>query len=727
MSTPAAAQDTPFSKLVPPTPLELHQSMVRQKSRAGASRYQLAKTQALSSIVPLAFDAQYYRLELSIDEVGEAIYGRLTMKARALTDGLMSTGLDLGMNLIVDSVYIDDELDYSWRHREHRLLFFFPEAMAAGEEFEITVVYNGHFPDENYLNTALYFSEYQGVPCICSSSECFYARTWWPCQDRPDDKADSVDVIVTVKSNFFVSSNGVLRDSVDNGATTTYWWHEQYPITTYLVAVAISEYEHSQSWYHYGPGDTDSMVVDFYSFPKTSPQWTKIIDMIEFFSDTFCEYPFIEEKYAMTHFVWSQGAMENQTNSSMGVEIGDEPDVMSHELAHQWVGDYITCETMHDIWLNEGFATYAEVLYNEYQYGPDAIGDFFDPLETIMKSLDGSIYVDDISSDYNIFTFLVYFKGARVLNMLRHHVGDSTFFNILREYCTTPAFTYGNVNTSTFRALCESVSGQNLYEFFQDWIYGEFYPKYQYRWAANPGPDGTYNVYLIITQYQLSQPQVFDMPIDIHIEHASGVIDSLVVYNDSREQEYVLSIVDDQPPVAVQFDSGNWILKTVYEYPYPLRIIDEELAAGRMLLMYQDSIVAIGGTPPYHFTVAEGALPEGLALDEVSGVIAGTPLAAGEFSFVVRVNDAVANVDTETCSLFIEETTVIPGDLDVNGRVDPLDVAYMVMHVYRGAPPPPLINTADVNGDCMVNPVDVVMLASHVYKSLGVLSPGCVE
>jgi hypothetical protein len=472
------------------------------------------------------------------------------------------------------------------------------------------------------------------------------------------------------------------------------------------------------------------MAVDFYPYPELTGSakraWPATVATIEFYAETFGEYPFLEEKYAITHFPWG-GGMEHQTNTYLSDQYTDNRYLLSHELAHQWWGDYITCETMHDIWLNEGFAVYCEALYDEHEWGHAALHELMEFYETFAKWESGSVYIHDISSEDNIFVLRVYYKGAWILHMLRHYVGDSTFFDILRAYYNDPELAYGNANTADLRRVCETVSGRDLSEFFQDWVYGEYYPKYHYFWTTAPGVPGTYDVYLRIKQIQDWQPQVFDMPIDIHLEHASGTVDSLVVFNDSREQDYVLTITADQPPVDLAVDPGRWILGKAFLGLYPVEIVNETIADGQMCFTYEDSIFVVGGEPPYQYSIADGSLPEGLVLDEVTGKITGVPQSAGQFSFTARVEDDAYAADTHLYTIAVEERTCAPGDLDLSGEVDPLDVTLLAKHVYQAAPPPLVINTADVNGDCRVDPLDVIMLVNHVYKGLGPLLDGCVE
>jgi len=715
---------TPYSQLVPISPDELHRFLAKGKAQA------LDRTQRLAAMYrqPAAgqedMDARYYRIELRIDEVAELVYGRVTMRARALVDGFSQPVLDFYSSMTVDSVYDSGVYTTSWTHASDLLTINLASSYDVDEEFAVTVVYHGH-PTEGGFQ-GFYFGSHGGTPVISTLSEPYMARTWWPCKDRPDDKADSVDIIVEVNEDFLVSSNGTLRDSVDNGLTVTYSWHEQYPITTYLVSLAITDYSHFRRAYVYGPADADTMPVDFYPYPEkywdAVASWPEAVDQIEFFAGVFGEYPFVEEKYGMTHFPWG-GAMEHQTNTSAtSGAFGFYRYLIAHELAHQWWGNYITCETWSHIWLNEGFASYCEALYAEHLGAWSALHSYMSGMQYWRG---GTIYIYDTSSIGAIFSSRVYDKGAWVLHMLRRHVGHQTFFDILRAYYSDPALAHAHASTEDFRDVCESVSGQDLHEFFQDWIYGEYYPKYNYSWLTEPGASGEYNVFLHIYQNQTTNPTVFDMPIDIGLQRFSGVVDTARVYNNKRSQNFMFTIADDQPPQSVIIDPGNWILNTDNPVAYTFHIINDTLADGAQYFAYEDSVIAKGGVEPYEFAITSGSLPAGLQLGQVTGKITGTPTAAGTFTFTVRADGGYS--DTRTYDLEIAETQYVPGDLDLSGEVQPPDVVLMVNYVYMSLAPPLIMNSADVNGDCAVNPLDVVWLVNYVYREIGTLVPGCVD
>ncbi|MCP4709793.1 MAG: M1 family metallopeptidase, partial [Planctomycetes bacterium] len=196
---------TPFNIEKPKaSPREMHKILAEHQVRAFARQQEM---EARYRSVPSAqdnYDVTYYELDLRIDDVAEIIYGRVTMRARALVDGFYQPILDFQAPMDIDSVYQNGVHTDSWDHSSDLLTIDLASSVNTGEEFEVTVVYHGD-PIEVVIDV-FYFSRHEGTPVISTLSEPFFARTWWPCKDRPDDKADSVDIIVEARSDLFVSS-----------------------------------------------------------------------------------------------------------------------------------------------------------------------------------------------------------------------------------------------------------------------------------------------------------------------------------------------------------------------------------------------------------------------------------------------------------------------------------------------------------------------------------------
>lgn len=290
----------------------------------------------------------------------------------------------------------------------------------------------------------------------------------------------------------------------------------------------------------------------------------RIIPMTTRFSQLFGEHPFEKNGFATLNndFIW--GGMENQTLTSLCPGCWGE-NLMSHEFAHQWFGDMITCGTWADIWLNEGFATYLESIWLEYTGGYNAYKNDINNNATAYISQNpgwamyNPAWVDnppDINTLFN--TAITYYKGACVLHMLRYTLGDTVFFNALNSYATdTTSFKFKNVTTDDFAAKLSSVAGQDMSWFIDEWVKSPNHPVYQNTYGFTNLGNGQWEVKFKTKQTQTNS--VFrKMPLTLRIRF--GVTgDTLVkVMNDSNNQ--VFSFTFGKQPTNLTFDPNNDIV-----------------------------------------------------------------------------------------------------------------------------------------------------------------------
>lgn len=510
-------------------------------------------------------DAIYYKLEFEIGIDPNTFAGKMTGKFIILSNNKNSIKLDFDSYLNISGVG-GKATDYNLVGYD--LVLDLNGTYNAGDTVEVFVEYAG-IPRTFGTYAGLWFANHGSTsnntraPVIFTLSEPFGARSWWPCKDDPRDKPESMDIHITVPAveyhgfQLYAVSNGTLMGITENGNNTrTYHWHEQYPIATYLVSLAISNYQLYSEWYV--TAANDSMPVDYFVYPEriadTTYNYTSTVDMIRTYSERFIEYPFIEEKYGMANFGWG-GAMEHQTVSSMG-SMGFW--VVAHELAHQWFGDHVTCADFGHIWLNEGWATYLEAIYAEELGG---FGGYRSYMNDIAYYGGGTIYVEDPLND-NVFAGIVYDKGAWVNHMLRGVMGDSSFFSAVKAYLSDPQFAYKAATTEDFQAVMEQYYGADMSWFFQQWIYGEGYPQYEYTWNYEMVA-GKYKTYLTIQQKQHlpNANDLFVMPIQLVIMTIPGPVrDSVTVFNDQRTQTF--EFITDLKPASIQFDPLDYILST---------------------------------------------------------------------------------------------------------------------------------------------------------------------
>ena len=501
------------------------------------------------------FDALYYELNLKVSLNPNNLEAAVTGCFQSKIEGLQTVVLDFDDALTIDAV-TGSVSEYILEGEEFEITLDLP--YNTGEIFEITTTYHGLPRLLNDIK-AFNFRHHGGVPTVATLSTPFLAHTWWPCKDGPEDKPDSVDINITIPDesyggyDLYASSNGRLVDIVDNGdGTRTFKWHEGYPIPVYYVGIAISNYRIFSHYFQYS--DTDSMEVPYYIFPESysdaQQTFEDVVDMIGFLSERFCQYPFITEKYAMSE-IGFYGAIENQTNTIMG---GVNPNwymIVIHELAHQWFGDMITCANWHHGWVNEGFASYCEALWIEHIEGFESYKDYMARMDYYDG---GTVYLKDVSDPFQVFVGIIYGKGAWVLHMLRHVVGEDNFWIIMGNYCHT--YAYGYASTEDFQSVCENVYGQSLNWFFQQWIYEEYYPVYAYHWSSVE-QDGNHTVMLTIEQVQVDT-DVFKMPIDVTFLTQEGT-ETIVVFDSLQTQTFKPTL--SSKPIVTVLDRDGWILK----------------------------------------------------------------------------------------------------------------------------------------------------------------------
>jgi aminopeptidase N len=709
-----------------PNPAEMHR--IEGEGKASALQHQRGIQSSLTAaeiIDQNGFDADYYSLNIRVDEIALQIYGQVSMRARARTNGFMTPTLNFTNGLTTDSVRSFGR-PITWTHASNFLYINLDSSYNTGDGFEVTVYYHGHPPEGGFQGFAFgVHGSNPSVPIISTLSEPYLAQSWWPCKDVPSDKADSTDVRTRVNSSFYCVSNGVLRDSINNGdGTTTYAWHEQYPITTYLVSLAISNYSRFDRWYHYG---ADSMPVRFYSYPEKLTSalagWPVAVDQIGFYSATFGEYPFIGEKYGMVHFNWG-GAMEHQTvTSATSSSFGFDQYLVCHELSHQWWGDMITCRNWNHIWMNEGFASYCEALWAEHLGGTSGYRNYMSGMKYVSG---GRIYIDDTTNVGNIFSSRVYDKGAWVLHMMRGIIGDSAFFATLRAYYDDPRYKWKDVVTEDFRDLAESVSGVNLHDFFNDWIYGYYYPQYMVSTRPQLLPDGSWRLNLHLRQAQATDPQVFHMPVDIKVTgDGLGTIISRVS-NTQRDQDYFFDGFTSIPSF-VALDPNGWILQVnALTEAYRAHIFTDTLLPGNQYAVYRDSVRGMAA-PPLQYVLAAGILPNGITLDPATGVLSGMPLAAGSFPIIIGLYDGTHTYyDQRSYTLKIAPSPLVLGDQHNDGVVDVFDVIHLINEVFTNGPSPSPANLSDVNRDCTLDVQDVLALINFVFLNGTAPQYGCL-
>lgn len=507
------------------------------------------------------YDLRHVDLTLDLDFERSGIEGVVRFDFNSSRAGVDSLLLDLVDEMEVISVTREGRA-VPYRHARRLLVLALDPPLADEEEASIEVRYRGTPVFDGFLG--LQFQTHpglsgEGIPVVQSLSETNAAPSWWPCKDVTHDKF-SADVSLTVPEGYLATSNGILVASgpADTGRRF-YHWRALTPLPSYLIAVTATNFVTWSDTYTPTSG-APGMPVRYYAYPedetKARAVWARTPEMIAHFAGRFGEYPFTEEGYGMVEFNWG-GAMEHQTLSSMGAFLfnadlyGNER-VVAHELAHQWWGDLVTVGHWDDIWLQEGFATYGEVLWFEHAGGDSA---YLAHLRTRVpppgREFEGTLYRPTYT-----FNSTVYFKGAWVLHMLRYLLGDEPFFHALREYRRNLAV--GTSGTELFRELLEQTTQRDLGGFFEAWVYGTGRPIYELFWTSAARDEGV-DVDVRLRQIQREEP--FAMPLELVAIFDNAPAETTTVESFERESAFRLHY--SREPNRILLDPRDRVLKRV--------------------------------------------------------------------------------------------------------------------------------------------------------------------
>ena len=494
------------------------------------------------------YDITYHKLEFTVDPAVYAINGKVTTTYTALAD-MNTVTFDLANELTVSSVIMNNQNLSFVENGNNELVITLPTTLPTGTSATVEITYSGTPPSNGFGSFVT--TTHNNVPILWTLSEPFGARDWWPCKQDLNDKVNSIDVYITAPSQYIAVSNGVEPEAqVINGLNKTTHFHHNYPIPAYLIAIAVTNY----SVYNQIAGTIPNQYpVINYIFPENlatvQPQLDQTPLLLNLYTNLFEIYPFHNEKYGHAQFGWG-GGMEHTTVSFM---VGFDRQLVAHEMAHQWFGDKITCGSWKDIWLNESFATYvASMVYENFDSLSAFVSDKTNMVNYITSQPNGAVYLTDAeATDVNrIFdNRLSYDKGAMVLEMLRFKMGDTAFFQAIREYLADQALAYGYAVTSDLQSHMESVYGSSLTEFFNDWIYNQGYPTYTItaqNWGAGQAK-------FTINQTQ-SDPSVsyFEMPVPVRIHGANGEQQDIVLNNTTNGEVFIQTV--SFPIVSVEFD-----------------------------------------------------------------------------------------------------------------------------------------------------------------------------
>ena len=493
----------------------------------------------------------YQNLKFKVDPSVYFIEGAVSIyyQANQMLDSLV---VNLSDSLNVDSI-TQNSLALGFLHFNN-LLKIDIEDISALELDSITIYYRG---EPTHQNKAFFIGVQDSInyiPVLATLSEPYGASDWWPCKNTLTDKIDSIDISINCPAGNIGVSLGLLKNVEHTATRNIYHWRHRYPVAPYLVSIAVSDYYEYHSYIQ--EVNNDSLLFLNYLYQNNLEDKKSQIDrtgqFMRLYDSLFVRYPFAAEKYGHVEFPIA-GGMEHQTISSMGMF---DYEIISHELAHQWFGDYITCGSWEDLWLNEGFATYCTGLCYEN------IGNgYWWPLwkevtlSKITADSSGTVFPVDTSSFSVLFNErLTYRKAAYLLHMIRWTVGDSIFFQSIRDYLNDSDLSFSYARTPNLIAHFEQEADTSLSAFMNDWFYGEGYPMYNIDWTQDENQKIHFQIH---QESALNDHHFFRLYVPLRLVGNGDTLD-IRLNNQTNHQDFEMNL--DFEVDTVIFDPLQWLI-----------------------------------------------------------------------------------------------------------------------------------------------------------------------
>ncbi|HEY3174114.1 MAG TPA: M1 family aminopeptidase [Thermoanaerobaculia bacterium] len=544
-------------------------------------------------------DIERYRADLKFDMSREEIAGKATIILSSMRTGLSEVTLDAAGLDVASATVSGAPAKFQVDRKARVVRIALPRPLDPGEKTSVGVAWSVH------PKTGMYFfpATRARAAQAWNYGEGGLHNGWLPIYNDVNDKF-AVELAVTVAKPYTALANGVLTEMKENAdGSRTFHWVQEKPIPNYLITVDVGEF--ARVAIGEAKLSTGSVPLSAWTPPGTEAKaglaFRDTPKMVEFFSERF-GYPFAWAKYdqvALREF--AVGAMETTTLTGFSEShlkgpddppdsspAFDEPyptwtyeDTVSHELAHHWFGDLVTCRSLGSIWLNESFASFCHTVWNGHAHGEDDLT--YQRWRYLNKYLDyvrgtGTVRPMEFfrykSPSAMYQTETTYLKGSLVLHMLRHFVGDADFYRTLSDYLR--AHEFSNTESEDLKQAFENSCGRNLSWFFDDWIRGGGgHPVFDvsYRWVPERK-----QVDLTVKQIQADLPfeNDFRLPVDVEIATRSGARQHRVEVSGWSTS---IALPSDEKPERVVFDKGGWLVAEV-KFDRPLGEILKELTGG---------------------------------------------------------------------------------------------------------------------------------------------------
>jgi aminopeptidase N len=531
-------------------------------------------------------------LDVTPDFKQRTIAGQATLRFQPLVKPVSEVKLD-AMDLNVASVTSTENIQ-AYQVADDKLTITFAAPIPPDKQVSVTITYSAEPKEGIYFRTPE-MGYKEGDTHLFSQGEEIEARHWYPCFDSPNEKFTS-EVTCRVPEGMTVISNGRLLAQEKDPATglVAFHWSQEKPHANYLITLVAGFFKKLED-------KSGAVPLAFYTPPSeineaaTSFKDTK--DMVAFFEKEIgVPYPWAKyDQVCVNDFV--AGGMENTSATTLTdwtlfteatENIRDSEGLISHELAHQWFGDLVTCKDWSHIWLNEGFATYYESLYSAHKHGRDAmLYELYQRARQIvgMTGDTDAIVRRTYDRPSDMFGYLSYPKASWVLHMLRAQLGEDLYRRCIKTYLERHQ--YGSVVTEDLRAVIEELSGRSYDQFFDQWLYHAHHPELEasYSWDE---PAKLARVSIRQTQKLDSNVLLFNFPLTVRFKGPFGTVDRPIQVT-QKEEDFSFPLAS--APDLVRLDPDYTLLaKISFAVPAPMlakQLTDKEDAIGRLLAIEQ--------------------------------------------------------------------------------------------------------------------------------------------
>jgi aminopeptidase N len=534
-------------------------------------------------------------LDLTPDFKQRTFEGKETFQFKPNGKPVQELSLD-AIDLTILSVTSTEEIQ-GWQATTNKLVITFVAPVPIDKEVGVTIAYRAQPSKGIYFRTPE-MGYKEGDTHLFSNGEPVEARHWYPCFDSPNAKFTS-EVTCRVAEGMTAISNGRLVSEEKDPATglTVFHWSQERPHANYLISLAAGYFKKLEDKHN----DVPLAYLTPPSESSEAPAFFRDTKDIMGFYESEIGIPFPWPKYyqiCLNDFVW--GGMENTsatllTDDEMFTEatenILDGDELVSHEMAHQWFGDLVTCDDWSDIWLNEGFATYYALLYDGHKNGHDSmLFGLYQNARRITGTQDdtNAIVRRTYGNPEDVFgrlSYLAYAKGGWVLHMLRSQLGDELYRRCIKTYLERHQ--YGNVATEDLRKVIEELSGRSYDQFFDQWLYHAHHPELE---ASYSWDEKTRLAKVSLRQAQKVDQNVllFSFPLTIRFKGKFGTVDRPILVKE-KEADFYFPL--ESVPRIVRLDPDCTLLaKTTFNLPNDMlyaQLADQNDMLGRLLAIEQ--------------------------------------------------------------------------------------------------------------------------------------------